>query len=131
MTTLRSIPCGRLGFDGSSPLAIRSVQSAIIFNMCSSPSAEAEETICPPACPDCNLRSHASVELLNFPSEGWNSRVPLLPSWWQARQVPDLMLRIKSACTLTLGEIPLPFGPVPGNFVLSGTFKSENQYPAG
>ncbi len=59
-TTLRSRPCGRGGADaGSSPLAIRSVQSAYIVSARSRPTCVNRVSMPAPACPDCTRRSHA------------------------------------------------------------------------
>ena len=126
MTTLRSIPRGRGGAGGTSPFAMRSVQSANIVRA-RGPSPLMLPIMLPPAWPDCRRRSHASRDELNLPSEGGNSRVALLPSWWHARQVPDLMLLRKSPCDLMSGEMPLPAGPVPGNSLSFGGSMSENQ----
>ena len=87
--------------------------------------------ICAPAWPDCTRRSHCAKLVGSDLNAAGISRVPLLPSWWQDMHVPDLIVRTQSACDFTLGEMPLPWRPVPGNSLLSGTLSSDSQYPAG
>jgi hypothetical protein len=82
MTTLRSTPCGRAGRDvGSSPAAIRSVQSAKSAVARLGSSRPRLFNICVMACPDTTRRAHASVEEENWPSSLGIVRVALLPSW--------------------------------------------------
>ena len=77
---------------GSSPAAIRSVQSA--NSVKSALRVEPGRwllAICVMACPDWMRRSHASAEDLNSPSSFGIVRVALLPSWWQVKQPLVLM----------------------------------------
>ena len=59
------------------------------------------------------------------------TRVGLLPSWWQEPQPCDLTLASHIAWLRMLVAIPLPFGPVPGNRLLSGIFIIEYHHCAG
>ena len=54
------------------------------------------------------------------------SRVGRLPSWWQSWQ-PCLSKSTQWACVRTVGGMPLPSAPVPGNSDGSGTCISEYQ----
>src|SRR6266436_2050717 len=95
MTTLRSRPCGRGGAGGSSPAAVRSVQSAnsTIERV---PSWVAPDSLFAPACPERLRRSQAAREDSKRPSEAGISRVALLLSWWQAQHLPYLRFRSHS-----------------------------------
>ena len=55
-----------------------------------------------------------------------NSRVARLPIWWHSWQ-PSFNWLIQSAWLRMFGEMPLPFSPVPGNSLLSGTLIIEYQ----
>jgi hypothetical protein len=110
---------------------MRVVQSANIESARGWPSWAIAPLICPPAWPERTRRAHASAWLLNVPSAAGISRVPLVPSWWQAVQPPDLSERIHCAWVFTLGSMPFPCGPVPGNSDFSGTLSSESHQPAG
>jgi hypothetical protein len=79
-TTLRSTPCGRVGLEaGSSPAAIRSVQSANIFNARLLPMRPSAVAICVSACPDWMRRCQASSDDLKSPSSFGIARMALLP----------------------------------------------------
>ena len=78
---LRSTPSGRFGFVcGSSPLAIRSVQSAKYLKGAPPRLPASWVTICSPAWPDWMRRIHASSWFANLPSDSWNVRVEIWPS---------------------------------------------------
>src|SRR6266851_3977819 len=92
-TILRSTPWGRAGWaNGSSPLAIRSVQSPNNWNASRLSSRLIRLTIWVMACPDWMRRSHASAEELKWPSSLGIVRVPIVPSAWQNMQ-PVLFTR--------------------------------------
>ena len=79
-TTLRSRPCGRGGAAaGSSPPAMRSVQSAHIASARCRPTCVKRALMPPPAWPDWMRRSHAAREVSNVPRFSGISRVALLP----------------------------------------------------
>jgi hypothetical protein len=83
MTMLRSAPCGRAGFAaGSSPAAIRSVQSANSLSARGTSRRPMAFAICTCACPDMMRRAQASSGFMSAKSFGI-VRVALLPSWWQ------------------------------------------------
>ena len=79
MTTFRSVPCGRGGVGGTSPFAMRSVQSANISSTRLRPNWFRMLLIWEPAWPDWTRRSHAATGDGNGPSASGISRVPLLP----------------------------------------------------
>ncbi len=81
MTMFRSKPDGRGGAGGSSPAAMRSVQSANSATVRCVPMKLNIFTMSAPACPDWMRRSHASLLLANVPSSFGISRVALSPSW--------------------------------------------------
>ena len=81
----------------------------------------------PPAWPDWIRRSQAASIESNSPSSAGTSRVARLPREWHAVQPPDFTARIHSAWLRTLGEMPLPSGPVPGNSSRAGTSMSDSQ----
>ncbi len=115
ITTLRSIPCGRSGrAKGSSPAAMRSVQSAKSESAFLGPSRDSVSAMFAIAWPDWTRRSHASVESLNSPSSGESRRTPLEPSAWQDWH-EFLMVSIQACWVLISGPMPLPPSPVPGN----------------
>ena len=128
ITTLRSTPCGRRGaVAGTSPAAIRSVHSA---NNCKArvwPRLSIVASICAPAWPDWTRRSHAATLEPSSRYSAGISRVPFVPSWWHAVHPPDFMVRIQSSCDFTLGAMPFPLNPVPGNSLLSGTRSIDSQ----
>ena len=128
ITTLRSIPCGRRGAGGTSPAAMRSVQSANICDRALMPEppdvGEHSARRPVPTAPAAPTAPCVVGSVLNIAGI---SRVPLVPSWWHAVHVPDLIVRRKSACVFTFGEMPLPSGPVPGNSDFAGTWSSEYQ----
>src|SRR5215472_15629047 len=80
-TMLRSAPCGRGGFAcGSSPLAMRSVQSPKNLNGAPPRYPAKGLTIKGAACPDCTRRIQASSPDLNAPREAGIVRVASCPS---------------------------------------------------
>src|SRR6266850_7421758 len=82
ITTLRSTPCGRDGFvAGSSPAAIRSVQSENNANARLGSTSLRLRLLTSLACPERTRRCHASSEDLNSPNSFGITRVALLPSW--------------------------------------------------
>src|SRR5437588_9356199 len=131
MTTLRSTPCGRGGAGGTSPAAIRLVQSPNIASVRSFPILLTPPIMPPPACPDWMRRSQALDGESKLPSAAGISRVALLPSWWHDQQLSVLIISMNWACDFIFGEMPFPPGPVPGNSLLSGTLSSEYQKLAG
>jgi hypothetical protein len=79
ITTFRSAPCGRGGAGGSSPAAMRSVQSANMASARGAPNTASSLAMSPPAWPDWMRRIHASREDLKTPSSVGISRVALFP----------------------------------------------------
>src|SRR5262249_7659178 len=68
-TRSRSTPCGRGGLSfGSSPLAMRSVQSPRYLKGTPPNVPASWLIIISPACPDCTRRIHASSPVLNGPN---------------------------------------------------------------
>src|SRR5258705_10115439 len=123
MTTLRSAPSGRCGFAfGSSPPAIRSVQSpySAVARWASSRLRELLMEVM--ACPDKMRRDQASAEDLNSPSSLGIVRVALLPSWWQVMQ--PLVLT-------TFSHSPWLAAFPRGNSLFSGTWAFEEHLTAG
>ena len=92
-TTLRSTPCGRGGAGGTSPLAIRSVQSANILSAARAADAGHERRHLAAALPHLDALSQAAVAERTCPVG--NDRVDLLPTWWQRWQ-PFMMLMYSS-----------------------------------
>ena len=83
-TMLRSAPCGRDGLaPGSSPAAMRSVQSANSLKARCVSSRPMLLTIWVMAWPDWMRRSQASTDDLNSPSSFGIVRIALLPIAWQ------------------------------------------------
>ena len=70
--------------------------------------------------------SHDSAVEWAFGIGFTNSRVARLPIWWHSWQ-PSFNWLIQSAWLRMFGEMPLPFSPVPGNSLLSGTLIIEYQ----
>src|ERR1700693_5529164 len=84
ITTLRSRPCGRSGLaEGSSPAAMRSVQSANSVKAFFGPSRLRLKAIFAFACPDCTRLLQASTELPAEANSLGTVRMPLEPSAWQ------------------------------------------------
>jgi hypothetical protein len=80
-TRLRSTPWGRSGVAaGSSPAAMRSVQSAKRASARGAPSRPRLVVICVIAWPETTRRLQASTEESNWPSSFGIVRVALLPS---------------------------------------------------
>ena len=79
-TRLRSTPSGRGGASGTSPAAMRSLQSANIARPRSRPNRFSTPLICAPRCPKATRWSHASTEESN-PSRWLRSKVNRLPIW--------------------------------------------------
>ena len=78
---LRSTPCGRVGLCfGSSPLAMRSVQSAKYLNGTPPNCPASWLIICSPDWPDWTRRIQASSSDLNSPNAGGIVRVDSCPS---------------------------------------------------
>ena len=122
---MRSTPAGRGGTGGSSPSAMRSVQSANIPRARSRPKRFIPAFIEAPRCPVCTRWSQAARA--ESKSSSWSiSRVMRLPSWWQSWQ-PCFMRSTHRAWLVIPGEMPLPSGPVPGNSLPSGTSIREYQ----
>src|SRR5258708_412043 len=131
-TKLRSTPCGRVGLLlGNSPAAIRSVQSAKLRNARWVSISPMSRTMVSAAGPTWTRWLQASNEFSNLPSAGEIVRVGLLPSWWQELQAWVLSVDSHWPWLLRLTGMPLPFGPVPGNRLLSGISSIEYQYCAG
>ena len=76
-------------------------------------------------CRTCRRLSHASTEESKTPRLFGISRVALLPIWWHGVHVLVLTLLIQWAWLLIASEMPLPFGPVPGNSFLSGMLEQR------
>ena len=74
------MPRGRGGAGGTSPAAIRSVQSANIASARFLPSWFTVASIAPPACPDWMRRSQAATDVAKWPKVAGSSRVPLVPN---------------------------------------------------
>src|SRR5262245_52313323 len=81
MTMFRSTPAGRGGAGGTSPAAMRSVQSANIAVVRCMPTKLNIFTMSAPDWPDWMRRSHASRLFGKLPSSFEISRVALSPSW--------------------------------------------------
>src|SRR5207237_4551477 len=82
MTTLRSTPWGRGGFSaGSSPAAMRSVQSANSANAFG-PNWPRVRAMLALAWPACTRWVHAWTELVDEPHSFSSVRMPLEPSAW-------------------------------------------------
>ena len=122
-TTLRSRPCGRGGASGTSPAAMRSVQSAYMA-IPRGPNPASMAAMPVPICPDFTRRSQAATEEWNVPRLLGISRVALVPIVWHA---PQRIWLSQSAWLFIRSEMPLPLAPVPGNSLLSGTFASAYQ----
>ena len=92
---LRSTPCGRGGFAcGSSPLAMRSVQSPKLSNA-SAPRLVNWLNICWPDWPDCTRRFHACSRRGKMPSD-WRNRARRLLSELVAADAADVLHRRRS-----------------------------------
>jgi len=78
---LRSTPWGRIGLlCGSSPLAMRSVQSPKYLNGTPPRTPVSGFSISGAACPDCTRRIHAFSDDSNWPSAAGMVRVDSWPS---------------------------------------------------
>jgi hypothetical protein len=105
---LRSGPSGRFGFaNGSSPFAMRSVQSARYWNGAPPSRWPAWLIICWPDWPDMSRRAHASSPFMCANMAG-SVRVDSCPSWWQPMQAMFFTLDIHSFCVTFSGILPLP-----------------------
>ena len=120
------MPCGRDGAGGTSPAAIRSVQSANTASARSVPRAASRPRMFPPFCPDSSRRSHAATDDANVPSDAGISRVAGVPIEWQTWQFPFIS-PTHSSWLLMAGRMPLPVGPVLGKSLFGGTRSSESQ----
>src|SRR6185295_13424946 len=108
------------GASGTSPAAMRSVQSAYMANPRGPNSASAADMPAP-ICPDLTRRCQAASEDEKVPRLLGISRVALVPIVWHA---PQRIWLSQSAWLFIFSEMPLPLAPVPGNSLLSGTFAS-------
>ena len=125
ITTLRSTPCGRGGSGGTSPAAMRSVQSAKSCSARSRPIRFSPLFMLGPLRPTCTRWSQAAtVESKSSTSIIGISRVAMLPIWWQSWQ-PSFSRSTHSAWCRMPRLMPLPLGPVPGNSSAAGTSSSE------
>ena len=117
-TSLRSMPCGRCGCaKGSSPAAMRSVQSAHSASPRSGPTRAAALIICVIAWPEAMRRAHASVDFICAKSFGM-VRVPLVPSAWHDMQPFVFTVFSHSGCV---------FMPPTGNSLFCGILSMEYQ----
>src|SRR6266480_4907908 len=95
ITMFRSTPWGRDGFDlGSSPAAIRSVQSAYNCNARPASNLAIGSIMLVLACPDCMRRVHASDDGFRWANSLGTVRLDFSPHWWQPMQ--PLLLRPSS-----------------------------------
>src|SRR5580692_7844908 len=128
MTTLRSRPCGRGGFvAGSSPLAIRSVQSPSIAAPRNVPKRSMVSTMSLLAGPDWMRLNHASAPDLKSPSMGERVRVAWVPMAWQWKQPSVLNSRRNWGWDFISGLMSLPPVPVPGNSPDAGILSIDSQ----
>ncbi len=126
-TRPRSRPRGRGGTGGSSPAAIRSLQSAYNRSARGRPIRLISAAIAGPAPPARMRYSQASTdESKSSRSSIGISRVALFPSWWQSWQ-PSFSRSTQSAWVRMATPMPLPRGPVPGKSPAGGTSSSEYQ----
>jgi hypothetical protein len=126
-TRLRSTPEGRAGgVCGSSPLAIRSVQSPKKRKGAPPSSPASWFVICSPDWPDWTRRIQASAPVSKEPNAWGIVRVEAWPSWWQPMQ-PLLFIALSQRSRVTLAGTSLP----PPNSEAAGIASMEYQEIAG